>query len=129
MNLPGCFPEIVNDYFFIEAKEVGHPLISKNKRVNNNIEIKHDGELMLVTGSNMAGKSTYLRSIGVNVILAMAGAPVCAKDFRVSHVQVISSMRITDNLAESTSTFYAELKKLKTIIEKVNAREKRFLYY
>jgi len=122
-----AFPEIADDYFFIEGKEVGHPLISKTKLVNNDIEIKHDGELMLVTGSNMAGKSTYLRSVGVNVILAMAGAPVCAKNFKVSHVQVISSMRITDNLAESTSTFYAELKKLKTIIEKVNAGEKVFI--
>ena len=82
---------------------------------------------MLVTGSNMAGKSTYLRSIGINVVLAMAGAPVCATAFKVSHVQIISSMRITDNLEESTSTFYAELKKLKTIIEKVNAGEKVFI--
>lgn len=122
-----AFPAITDDYFFIEGKEVGHPLIAKNKRVNNYIEIKHDGELMLVTGSNMAGKSTYLRSVGVNVILAMAGAPVCATYFKISHVQVISSMRITDNLAESTSTFYAELKKLKTIIEKVNAGEKVFI--
>ena len=127
-NEPGwTFPEIVPGYFFIEGKEVGHPLIIKNKRVNNYIDIKHDGELMLVTGSNMAGKSTYLRSVGVNVILAMAGSPVCATYFKVSHVQVISSMRITDNLAESTSTFYAELKKLKTIIEKVNTGEKVFI--
>jgi len=122
-----AFPNIVPGYFFIEGKEIGHPLISKTKRVNNDIEIKHDGELMLVTGSNMAGKSTYLRSVGVNVVLAMAGAPVCADYFKVSHVQVISSMRITDNLAESTSTFYAELKKLKTIIEKVNNGEKVFI--
>ncbi len=121
------FPEIIPDYFFIEGKEVGHPLIAKNKRINNYIDIKHDSELMLVTGSNMAGKSTYLRSVGVNVILAMAGASVCATYFKVSHVQVISSMRITDNLAESTSTFYAELKKLKTIIEKVNTGEKVFI--
>jgi len=122
-----AFPTIVPGYFFIEGKEIGHPLIGKSKRINNYIDIKDDSELMLVTGSNMAGKSTYLRSIGVNVILAMAGAPVCAKDLTVSHVQVISSMRITDNLAESTSTFYAELKKLKTIIEKVNAGEKVFI--
>ncbi len=127
-NEPGwIFPSIVPGYFFIEGKEIGHPLLSKTKRVNNDIAMKHDGELMLVTGSNMAGKSTYLRSIGVNVVLAMAGAPVCAKTFTVSHVQVISSMRITDNLEESTSTFYAELKKLKTIIEKVNNGEKVFI--
>ena len=122
-----AFPTVIPEYFFIEGQEIGHPLIPQSKRVNNDIEIKHDGELMLVTGSNMAGKSTYLRSIGVNVVLAMAGAPVCAKSFTVSHVQIISSMRITDNLAESTSTFYAELKKLKTIIEKVNKGEKIFI--
>ncbi len=121
------FPTVLPEYFFIEGKEIGHPLIQKNKRVNNDIELKHEGELMLVTGSNMAGKSTYLRSIGVNVILAMAGAPVCAKYLKVSHVQIISSMRITDNLAESTSTFYAELKKLKAIIEMVNKGEKVFI--
>ncbi|MDQ2863397.1 MAG: hypothetical protein M3R50_07095 [Bacteroidota bacterium] len=127
-NEPGwTFPTIIPEYFFIEGKEIGHPLIAKHKRVDNYIEIKHDGELMVVTGSNMAGKSTYLRSVGVNVILAMAGAPACAQELKVSHVQIISSMRITDNLAESTSTFYAELKKLKTIIEKVNAGEKVFI--
>lgn len=121
------FPTILPGYFSIEGKEIGHPLIPKNKRVNNFINIPGNGELILVTGSNMAGKSTYLRSIGINVILAMTGAPVCATVFNVSHVQIISSMRITDNLEESTSTFYAELKKLKTIIEKVNAGEKVFI--
>ncbi|HXR82798.1 MAG TPA: hypothetical protein VN722_00665 [Hanamia sp.] len=121
------FPEIKSEYFSITGTEIGHPLIPKEKRVNNFIDIESNAELMLVTGSNMAGKSTYLRSIGVNVVLAMAGAPVCAKSFSISHVQLISSMRITDNLEESTSTFYAELKKLKTIIEKVNAGEKVFI--
>lgn len=121
------FPEIHAEYFSIEGKEIGHPLIPEEKRVNNYIDIPSNAELMLVTGSNMAGKSTYLRSIGVNVVLAMAGAPVCARSFSVSHVQLMSSMRITDNLEESTSTFYAELKKLKTIIEKVNAGEKVFI--
>lgn len=121
------FPTIKDEYFTIEGTEIGHPLIPKKKRVNNFINIPDRSKLMLVTGSNMAGKSTYLRSIGINVILAMAGAPVCAQKFSVSHVQVISSMRITDNLEESTSTFYAELKKLKTIIEKVNNNEKVFI--
>ncbi len=121
------FPTINSEYFSIEGKKIGHPLIQKLKRVDNFIDISSNAELMLVTGSNMAGKSTYLRSIGVNVVLAMSGAPVCAASFSVSHVQIISSMRITDNLEESTSTFYAELKKLKTIIEKVNAGEKVFI--
>jgi hypothetical protein len=80
------FPTIIPEYFSIEGKEIGHPLIPVEKRIDNFINIPSNAELMLVTGSNMAGKSTYLRSIGVNVVLAMAGAPVCAKSFSVSHV-------------------------------------------
>ena len=74
------------------------------------MNISKAGELLLVTGSNMAGKSTYLRSVGINTVLAMAGAPVCASHFQLSPMRVMSSMRIADNLEESTSTFYAELK-------------------
>ena len=122
-----CFPVLEEKHFFIEAVKLGHPLINKNKRVNNFIEIDDRGKLFLVTGSNMAGKSTYLRSVGINIVLAMAGAPVCADSFRLSPVQLISSMRIADNLEESTSTFYAELKKLKTVIDSVNADEKVFI--
>ncbi|MEO8772541.1 MAG: hypothetical protein ABI402_20765 [Ferruginibacter sp.] len=126
-NPAWCFPVLVEKYFFIEATELGHPLISENKRVNNFIKIDAKAEIMLVTGSNMAGKSTYLRSVGVNVVLAMAGAPVCAAAFKLSPVQLVSSMRIADNLEESTSTFYAELKKLKTVIDKVNNKEEIFI--
>ena len=121
------FPTINPAYFSISGTNIGHPLIPEKKRVDNPISIPAQGEIMLITGSNMAGKSTYLRSIGVNTVLAMAGAPVCAEKFSVSHVQIISSMRITDNLEESTSTFYAELKKLKTIIDKVNNAERVFI--
>jgi DNA mismatch repair ATPase MutS len=75
----------------------------------------------------MGGKSTFLRSIGINIVLALAGAPVCAESFTVSHVYLMSSMRIADNLAESASTFYAELKKLQVIIEAVNEHKKVFI--
>jgi len=75
----------------------------------------------------MAGKSTFLRSIGINIVLAMMGAPVCARSMTLYPTKVMSSMRIADNLEESTSTFYAELKKLKTIIEAVNRNEKIFI--
>jgi DNA mismatch repair ATPase MutS len=121
------FPVLKDEQFFIEGKQIGHPLINKIKRVSNDIKIDKAAELMLITGSNMAGKSTYLRSIGINVVLAMAGAPVCAEKLILSPVQVISSMRIADNLEESTSTFYAELKKLKIIIDKVNNGERVFI--
>jgi len=127
-NHPGwCFPVFKEDHFFIEGKDIGHPLLQADKCVTNPVKVDGSGELMLVTGSNMAGKSTYLRSIGTNTILAMAGAPVCARYFCLSPVQIISSMRIADNLEESTSTFYAELKKLKTVIDKVNKNEKVFI--
>ena len=122
-----CFPELKKEHCFIEGKEIGHPLINKRKRVNNPIDINNKGIIMLVTGSNMAGKSTYLRSIGINVVLTMAGAVTCAKSFSLSPVQLLTSMRIADNLEENTSTFYAELKKLKTVIEMVNKKEKVFI--
>lgn len=121
------FPNISEGYFLIKGTSVGHPLITADKRVANNIDIPSKGKIMLVTGSNMAGKSTYLRSIGVNCVLAFCGAPVCATEFQVSGVAIISSMRIEDNLQESTSTFYAELKKLKAIIDRVNQGEKVFI--
>ena len=109
------------------ATALGHPLIPVSKRVTNDFNTTGDGVINLVTGSNMAGKSTFLRSCGVNIVLAMAGAPVCATSMKLSLLRVMSSMRISDNLEESTSTFYAELKKLKAIIEAVNAKEKVFL--
>lgn len=127
-NHPGwCLPSFKEAHFYMQGDNIGHPLINETKRVNNNISITDRGELMLITGSNMAGKSTYLRSIGINTVLAMAGAPVCASTFTLSPVQIMSSMRIADNLEESTSTFYAELKKLKAIIDRVNAGEKIFI--
>jgi DNA mismatch repair ATPase MutS len=81
----------------------------------------------LITGSNMAGKSTFLRSLGVNIVLAQMGAPVCASHLLLSPAKLMSSMRIADNLAENTSTFYAELKKLKSIIEAVHRKEPLFI--
>ncbi len=120
------FPVIETATLF-EGKELGHPLIPEKKRVNNSFHTAGDGIINLVTGSNMAGKSTFLRSCGINIVLAMAGAPVCAASLRLSPLKVMSSMRISDNLEESTSTFYAELKKLKTIIEAVNRSEHVFL--
>lgn len=122
-----CFPVLSKEPGHLNTAELGHPLITESKRVNNSFATSGLNQLALVTGSNMAGKSTFLRSIGVNIVLAMMGAPVCAKSFSIYPVKVMSSMRIADNLEESTSTFYAELKKLKSIIEAVNRNEKIFI--
>jgi hypothetical protein len=121
------FPEISGEEAVFDSDELGHPLIPEEKRVTNSFSTNGVNQLNLVTGSNMAGKSTFLRSIGINMVLAMAGAPVCARRLVLSPMKVMSSMRISDNLEESTSTFYAELKKLKEIIEAVNRNEKVFL--
>lgn len=127
-NHPGwCMPELVTGDAVFEGTEIGHPLLPVNKRVNNSFATNGVPAINLITGSNMAGKSTFLRSVGVNIVLAMMGAPACAGTLRLSPLKVISSMRISDNLEESTSTFYAELKKLKEVIDAVNRKENVFL--
>jgi MutS domain V len=122
-----CFPALNKTRGTFTAEEMGHPLIPADKIVNNTFSTAGIGKMNLVTGSNMAGKSTFLRSIGVNTVLAMMGAPVCAAKMELHPAKIISTMRVNDNLEESTSTFYAELKKLKIIIEAVNAGENVFL--
>jgi hypothetical protein len=121
------FPAFKENYFFFEATNLGHPLLPAEQRVTSNFHMDGKGKIALVTGSNMAGKSTFLRSLGTNVILAQMGAPVCASSMQLSPVQLMTSMRIADNLAENTSTFYAELKKLQVIIEAVKKRSPVFI--
>lgn len=127
-NEPGwIFPMVAENYFTLKGKEIGHPLIEKTKRVDNTFSIEGSGKIGLITGSNMGGKSTFLRSLGINMVLALMGSPVCATGFEVSEARLMTSMRISDNLAENTSTFYAELKKLQWIIEAVKRKEKLFI--
>jgi hypothetical protein len=121
------YPVLSNEPAVFTGDDLGHPLIPSNKRVVNSFSTTGQKQLSLITGSNMAGKSTFLRTIGINITLAMAGAPVCARRMNISPVKVISTMRVNDNLEENTSTFYAELKKLKEIIEAVNNHEQVFL--
>ncbi|HYC28103.1 MAG TPA: hypothetical protein VEB42_04790, partial [Chitinophagaceae bacterium] len=109
------FPVIRPDWFSLICSEAGHPLIPATKSVSNDFSMEGHPQLAFVTGSNMAGKSTFLRTIGTNLVLAMAGAPVCATQFETPVLNVMTSMRIADNLEESASTFYAELQKLKSI--------------
>lgn len=125
-NNPGWTMPSLQKEFAVKAEDMGHPLIPASKRICNDIDLGGRGNVMLVTGSNMAGKSTYLRTVGVNIVLAMAGAPVCAKRFEVSIVEVYTSMRIIDSLEENASSFYAELKRLESIIKFVKNNPSSF---
>jgi hypothetical protein len=107
----------------MDATGLGHPLIHPSKRRTNDFFIHHRGFIKLVTGSNMAGKSTFLRTVGLNIVLAQAGSAICASSLHVPPMQVYTSMRTQDDLSESTSSFYAELKRLKVIIEAVKNAE------
>jgi ABC-type Na+ transport system ATPase subunit NatA len=126
-NPDWCMPEVIPGYFTFRARNFGHPLIPAGRRVANDIEIDKGGKVLIVTGSNMAGKSTFLRTCGVNTVLALAGAPVCASGLTLSHVQVYSSMRISDSLEDNTSSFYAELKRLASIIRKAEQDPQIFI--
>ncbi len=99
----------------IEAQELGHPLINRDVRVNNNLSMKEN--IFIITGSNMSGKTTFLRTIGINLVLAYVGAPVFSKKMECSLLEIYTSMRITDDLKNGISTFYGELIRIKEIIE------------
>ena len=111
------FPNVLNHDFGFTADNLGHPLIPVDQRVTNFIEIKGWNQFAIITGANMSGKSTFLRTIGVNYVLAMAGAPVCATKLSFYPIQIQSSIRTSDSLTRNESYFYAELKRLKQIID------------
>lgn len=114
---PDCaFPEIKDEPYGIQFETLGHPLIKSDKRIYNHFNLKGRGQIVMITGSNMAGKSTFLRTIGVNLILALMGAPCCAKSGQVSHMKMFTSMRTQDNLEEGISSFYAELKRVEQLL-------------
>ncbi|WP_051293331.1 MutS-related protein [Olivibacter sitiensis] len=118
-NFPVLYPV---EERILKVGEMKHPLISGDKVVANDY-CKDTHQIALITGSNMAGKSTFLRTIGVNIVLAQTGGPVCARSMDVSMWRPVSYMRIKDNLNESTSTFKAELDRLHMILEEVAAHD------
>ena len=114
---------------YIEAENMGHPLIPSDKRISNNFKMNGMGQTILVTGSNMSGKSTFLRTIGLNVVLAQVGAVVSATKFSCSPLRVFSSMRTQDSLEENTSSFYAELKRLRQLLEMADEGDQSPVFY
>ena len=101
----------------VEAGSLGHPLLPDRARVSNDVTVGPPGSFLLITGSNMSGKSTLLRAIGANVVLALAGAPVCAVRFRTPLLSVRTSIRIQDSLERGISLFMAELQRLREIVD------------
>ncbi len=111
-----------------EIKNLAHPLLKEEVRIDNDFTAKNIREIALITGSNMAGKSTFLRALGINMVLACAGAPVCATKFDFVPMLISSSMRIIDSLEKGESSFFAELKRLKQIIDILAEADKKGEY-
>ncbi len=111
-----AFPEIVDEPYVIDFDRLGHPLITAESRVCNDFKLEGAGKMAIITGSNMAGKSTFLRAVGMNLVLALMGAPCCAKAAKVSQMVIFSSMRTQDNLENGVSSFYAELKRIEELL-------------
>jgi ABC-type multidrug transport system fused ATPase/permease subunit len=115
---PGfSFPEIAEQSACFEAVGLGHPLIEATQRVVNDVSLPQPGSVMLVTGSNMSGKSTLLRAMGLAGVMAMAGAPVCAQQLRIARCCVRTSIRVVDSLQRGVSHFYVELRTLKGVLD------------
>ena len=119
-----AFPELSESGEVFTASEMGHPLISTSKRVCNDFSIRDMGSVFIITGANMSGKSTFLRTLAVNYILAMTGAPVCAQKMNFTPLKLFTSMRTTDSLTQNESYFYAELRRLKTLKTRLEDGEK-----
>jgi len=121
-----AFPGINESGFEIQAESLGHFLIPPQQRVCNDIHLKETGNSLIITGPNMAGKSTFLKTIGINMVLAFSGSPVCARSSRFSCIQLYTSMKVSDSLDKQLSLFYAELQRLKKILDAINKKEKVF---
>ena len=115
-NNPSYTFPTLNNQQEISFTELGHPLLSDKGRVTNTVSFDNF-KFIILTGSNMSGKSTFLRSLGINMVLAQAGAPVCAQAATIQPMPVLVSMRVTDSLGEGESFFFAEVKRLKEIME------------
>lgn len=116
------FPKLTKSGSIINATELGHPQISEAKRVNNDITID-EKQFIIITGANMAGKSTFLRTISLHIALANSGLPAAAKSFNYKPIKLISSMRTSDSLKDQESYFFSELKRLKYIIDTIQSED------
>lgn len=121
------YPELTEKPFYFLATQMGHPLMPVSQCVKNDATIPSRPFFLIITGANMAGKSTYLRTIGVNYLLACIGAPVCCERLKLHPNQLITSLRTSDSLSDNESYFFAELKRLKRIIDLLNQGQQLFI--
>lgn len=121
-----AYPLISAEKNVFSAVDLGHQLIAEEKRVQNDFIVSAEGIVSIISGANMAGKSTFLRTVAINYLLAMAGAPVCAGKMTFKPMSLFTSMRTTDSLATNESYFYAELKRLRTLKARISNGEKLF---
>jgi hypothetical protein len=121
------YPELTEKPFCFLATQMGHPLMPASQCVKNDATIPSRPFFLIITGANMAGKSTYLRTIGVNYLLACIGAPVCSEKLKLHPNQLITSLRTSDSLSDNESYFFAELKRLKRIIDLLNQGQQLFI--
>lgn len=124
-NPKWTIPLITGDSFIVKASGLGHPLLG-DERICNDITIPKDKNILLITGSNMSGKSTFLRTIGINLVLSYIGTSVCAEKFECSLMKIFTCMRISDNLENNISSFYAEILRIKMIVEEAGRNRKVF---
>ncbi len=110
------YPEITNQPITISAKDLGHPLLNSEKRIDSDLEL-YEEQFFIVTGANMAGKSTFLRTVALHIVMANVGLPVCAKQSKYKPIKLITSMRTTDSLTDDSSYFFSELTRLKFVVD------------
>lgn len=118
------YPEITSESITINAKDLGHPLLNPEKRIDSDLELQEE-QFFIVTGANMAGKSTFLRTVALHIVMANVGLPVCAKESKYKPIKLITSMRTTDSLTDDSSYFFSELTRLKFIVDTI-AEDKNY---
>ena len=118
------YPEITSENITIKAENLGHPLLNAEKRIDSDLELLQE-QFFIVTGANMAGKSTFLRTVALHIVMANVGLPICAKTSKYKPIKLITSMRTTDSLTDDSSYFFSELTRLKFIVDTI-AEDKNY---
>lgn len=130
LNPDYCFPEIcTSEEGVFNAEKLGHPLLKREEKICNDFSLKKDREIIVITGSNMSGKSTFLKTAGINLCLAYAGAPVNAANLKISPFELFTCIKISDSVSDGISYFYAEVKKLRILLDELNENKDLMTFY